>query len=176
MLSLLSTQYKSAQKHELEASLIELFNGERRNSINSEESSAKSDTTNPIAYAIPTFQMPQSFLGRPLNFHSDATITRHLLESALEHDSSASVRLSSAYLNLTPSLLSVLTKFGRNSTIKSIDDEPCNNDLDSNHGFACILTAGTISHGFAPKKEGASKQSAGIVSSTNKIDNATLML
>lgn len=163
MLSLVSTQYKSAQKQELEASLIDLFNGERIDCINSEEWSEKSDTINPIAYAIPTFQMPQSFLGRPPNFHSDAAITRDLLESALEHDSSSSVRLSSAYLNLTPSLLSVLTKFGRNATTNDIDNEPCDNDLNSNHGFACILTAGTISHGFAPKKESTSKQSTGIV-------------
>ncbi|KAL3791076.1 hypothetical protein HJC23_012061 [Cyclotella cryptica] len=163
MLSLLAAQYTSTKKQELEASLMELFNGERRGSADLEELDAKS-VTNPIAYAIPTFQMPQSFLGRPLNFPSDSTITRQFMETALEHDSSASVRLSSAYLNLTPSLLSILTKFGRNTTTKTIDNASRHHDLDpSHHGFAYILTAGTTSHGFAPKRGSASKQSTGIV-------------
>jgi phosphatidylserine/phosphatidylglycerophosphate/cardiolipin synthase-like enzyme len=101
---------------------MKLFDG-------SKHSNESNDSKDTIAYAIPTFQMPNSFLQRPLNLPSDTKMTRELLLTASKYDQSASVRLSSAYLNLTPRLLSALTTFGA----------------------PYILTAGMISHGFAPK-------------------------
>jgi CDP-diacylglycerol--glycerol-3-phosphate 3-phosphatidyltransferase len=136
------------RKLELEESLAQLFNGERIDHVQSEMDQNRTPPT--VAYAIPTFQIPESFLGRPLRFYSDVQSTRNLLHSALAHDSSLSVRLSSAYLNLTPSLLSILTQFGK-----------CNEDAIASNGSVYLLTAGSKSHGFAPKKQ--SNQSSGIV-------------
>ncbi|EED91064.1 hypothetical protein THAPSDRAFT_262734, partial [Thalassiosira pseudonana CCMP1335] len=117
-----SSQDEQCRKEQLESSLMKLFDG-------SKHSNESNDSKDTIAYAIPTFQMPNSFLQRPLNLPSDTKMTRELLLTASKYDQSASVRLSSAYLNLTPRLLSALTTFGA----------------------PYILTAGMISHGFAPK-------------------------
>jgi len=88
--------------------------------------------TKPVAYATPTFQMPTSFLNRPLQFQSDNAATRNLLISSLKRAPSASIRLSSAYLNLTPNMLSSLSVYGKNNDV----------------GAPYILTAGAMSHGF----------------------------
>ena len=136
-------------KHQLEESLMQLYNGESYDNTNVEENQ---NDESPVAYAVPTFQMPESFLNRPLRFRSDVQTTCSLLQSTLDDETSLSVRLSSAYLNLTPSLLSILSQFGRQ-----------NHDRNTNNGSAYLLTAGAISHGFAPKKGKGQKQSAGII-------------
>ena len=160
--ALFSSTNDVSKKRELEASLMELFNAERYGGA---AKTSANNETKPVAYAIPTFQMPESFLGRPLQFHSDAQITRNLIQSALEHDSSVSVRLSSAYLNLTPTLQSILTNFGMHKS-NQLDCKTINGNNEQANGSAYILTAGTISHGFAPKKGSNDKRSTGIV---NKI-------
>eukprot|EP00548_Thalassiothrix_antarctica_P008973 CAMPEP_0194136340 /NCGR_PEP_ID=MMETSP0152-20130528/6368_1 /TAXON_ID=1049557 /ORGANISM="Thalassiothrix antarctica, Strain L6-D1" /LENGTH=402 /DNA_ID=CAMNT_0038832955 /DNA_START=52 /DNA_END=1257 /DNA_ORIENTATION=- len=76
-----------------------------------------------VAYAIPTFQHPTL----PLPFPSDKEQLRNLFEITTEEG--CSVKLASAYLNPTPWMISYLLKH------KSCD----------------VLTAGPISHGFAPK-------------------------
>jgi CDP-diacylglycerol--glycerol-3-phosphate 3-phosphatidyltransferase len=151
---LFSSRGDVGRKLQLEESLVQLFNGERFGNVQSEQN--QNVTPPAVAYAIPTFQMPESFLGRPLRFHSDVTMTRNLLQSALDDDTSLSVRLSSAYLNLTPCLLSILTKFGKS-----------NEDAIASNGHVYLLTAGSKSHGFAPKKQ--SKQRSGIL---NKIKDS----
>ena len=156
---------EAARKLELEASLVRLFNGNNRDSISNSK-----HATNPVAYAVPTCQLPKSFLKRTLNFHSDATITRNLLRAALDHESSSSVRLSSAYLNLTPSLLSELQKFGRIVTDDKNDNSSCSD------GSVYILTAGTISHGFAPKRGTASKPNGFIDKIKDSIPDAFMTL
>eukprot|EP00956_Cyclotella_meneghiniana_P022367 scaffold42263_cov52-Cyclotella_meneghiniana.AAC.1 len=103
----------SVKKKELEQSLMELFSGEKIDSLDANKQTTSS--TEPVAYAIPTLQVPRSFLGRQMQLYSDAEATRHLIQAALDHDTSLSVRLSSAYLNLTPKLLSILTKFGKDT-------------------------------------------------------------
>jgi len=132
--SLLSIKDEMERKQKLEHSLINLFDGSNYN-YNMLKDNEREDEI--IAWAVPTFQMPTSVLGRAPKFPSDSEVTRCLLLSALNSDDSVSVRLSSAYLNLTPKLMSVLNMFGqrRNSV-----------------GNAYILTAGTISHGFASSK------------------------
>jgi len=150
--SLLPSDNVFTKKQLLEDSLIHLFNGERFDSTNTDNSPKA------VAYAVPTFQMPESFLGRQLRFPSDAHTTRNLLQSALDNETSLSVRLSSAYLNLTPNLLSTLRKFGKSKTDRLIDDAA----VDDNSSVY-ILTAGMISHGFA-KRQKTSKRSNGIVS------------
>ncbi|KAL7538300.1 hypothetical protein ACHAXR_008467 [Thalassiosira sp. AJA248-18] len=136
--SLFSLQDEKDRKEKLELSLMHLFDG--KNSSFELEEDVSDDQLNPtapiVAYAIPTFQMPTSFLGRSFRFQSDTEVTRNLLSSALNSEQSASVRLSSAYLNLTPKLLSVLSMYGGKGNTA---------------GPPYILTAGAISHGFAPK-------------------------
>ena len=79
------------------------------------------------AYVVPTFQPPKSW--KDLPFRSDAQhIDSFLRQTALE--SNCSIRLASAYLNPTPSLMSALAH---------------------NHGDVTFLTASPSSHGFSPK-------------------------
>ena len=146
--SFFSLKDETARKEKLETSLMKLFGGNAQ-SHELEDGSDENNHSSTVAYAIPTFQMPTSFLGRPFRFHSDSGVTRNLLLSALDSEQSISVRLSSAYLNLTPKLLSVLTMYGK----------------EKGKGAPYILTAGAISHGFAPKKTDISKktQPTGIV-------------
>ena len=131
--SLFSLEDERDRKQKLESSLMQLFDGK-----NHDNSTSACDNNKAVAYAIPTFQMPTSFLGRPFRIISDVEVTRNLLLSALQHSdqcSSVRIRLSSAYLNLTHNLMSVLTKYG----------------MKKNAGAPYILTAGAISHGFASK-------------------------
>ena len=91
-----------------------------------------------VAYAVPTFQAPKGFFDHSSSkpsFLSDTEVTNNLLRSALEEDPTAIIRLSSAYLNPTNTFLRVLSDF------EHID----------------FLTAGRISHGFAPKKKAGNK-------------------
>lgn len=133
----------NTRKQQLESSLTRLF-VDKAQTILSE--SSNHGTSDPIAYAIPTFQIPNSFLGR-LQFQSDIDASRSLLLAAIESEQNMSVRLSSAYLNLTPRLTSLLTMFG-----------------NKRGGAPYVLTAGSMSHGFAPKKKTQSPQNnVGIV-------------
>lgn len=102
--------------------------------------------SSPVAYAIPTLQLPSSFPEMPFQFQSDTDATANLLSTAVESGQNVSVRLSSAYLNLTTRLSSILTMFG-----------------NKRGGAPYVLTAGAISHGFAPKENQISKQNAGII-------------
>jgi CDP-diacylglycerol--glycerol-3-phosphate 3-phosphatidyltransferase len=139
---LLSTQHRNSavKKQQLESSLTRLFVDETQTILPPDSS--------PVAYAIPTFQMPTSFLGRPfLQFQSDTDATRNLMLAAVDSDQNLSVRLSSAYLNLTTRLRSVLTMFGNNQR----------------GGAPYVLTAGAMSHGFAPKKNNKSTKTNGLV-------------
>lgn len=138
--SLLSTQNNDGtRKQQLESSLTRLFVDETQAAI--PDSCNDRASQDHIAYAIPTFQVPNSFLGRPFQFQSDNDACRDLLLAAVESDQDMSVRLSSAYLNLTPRLRSILTLFG-----------------NKRGGAPYVLTAGAMSHGFAPKKQTKANQ------------------
>ena len=107
-----------------------------------------------VAWAIPTIQIPAAFTGNPACVPSDAEVTRNLLSLALgSGKSSASMRLSSAYLNLTREMTSILSMYGRTGN---------NGDVGSSSSSSSpyILTAGAASHGFAPKV-GSSSSSRG---------------
>ncbi len=139
--SLLSTENNDGtKKQQLESSLTRLFIDEAQTIL--PDSCSHHASQDHVAYAIPTFQMPNSFLGRPFQFQSDSDACRDLLLAAIESEQQMSVRLSSAYLNLTPRLRSILTMFGNNKR----------------GGAPYVLTAGAMSHGFAPKKQAKSTQ------------------
>ncbi|KAL7465404.1 hypothetical protein ACHAXS_005725 [Conticribra weissflogii] len=122
--SIFETKNEEDRKRTLEQSLKQLFY-EGNNIIEHEY-----DRT-VVAYAIPTFQVSNRFFrGRSLPFPSDQEATYSLIRTVVENDPSASIRLSSAYLNLTRNMLSALTTLG----------------------VPFILTAGLTSHGFAPKE------------------------
>lgn len=86
------------------------------------QSTYKTDE-NVVAYAIPTFQHPNLMLP----FTSDVDQIRNLLDATAKER--CSVKLASAYLNPTQTFISCLQK-----------QHTCE-----------LLTAGPISHGFAPK-------------------------
>mmetsp|Transcript_1670 Transcript_1670/g.2538 ORF Transcript_1670/g.2538 Transcript_1670/m.2538 type:complete len:434 (-) Transcript_1670:39-1340(-) len=86
------------------------------------QSTDKTDE-NVVAYAIPTFQHPNL----RLPFTSDVDQIRNLLDATAKEG--CSVKLASAYLNPTQAFISCLQK-----------QHSCE-----------LLTAGPISHGFAPK-------------------------
>lgn len=100
---------------------------------------SSNDSNKTVAVVVPTFQAPDSFFSgskTQRQFLMDTEVTNSLLQTACkEEDPSAIVRISSAYLNPTDSLLKVLADF---ETIE-------------------FLTAGRISHGFAPKKKAGNK-------------------
>src|SRR5210317_96480 len=77
--SSLLTQHRNStmKKQQLESSLTRLFVDETQTILPPDSS--------PVAYAIPTFQMPTSFLGRPfLQFQSDTDATRNLMLAAVD--------------------------------------------------------------------------------------------
>mmetsp|Transcript_3272 Transcript_3272/g.4753 ORF Transcript_3272/g.4753 Transcript_3272/m.4753 type:complete len:487 (-) Transcript_3272:142-1602(-) len=149
------------KKHELLGSLSNLLDGSNDDALVKRE---HVDENEVIAYAIPTVQIPTSLCPAsshtPTNvaqqqreveeneekvfpFPLDTTVTKNLLLAALECDpKNASVRLSSAYLNPTMSLMSVLKMFGSER-----------GDVDGVGGAAYLLTAGPKSHGFASKTD-----------------------
>jgi len=146
--SWISSRDEKDRKEKLEHSLMRLFDG----NSHFQELTDGENNEDVIAYAIPTLQVPTSFADRPICIPSDTEVTQNLLITSLDcnEENSASVRLSSAYLNLTQKLLSVLTTYGRTTTNAG--------------GAPYILTAGPISHGFAPKKGGVSmRRKASIV-------------
>ena len=91
-----------------------------------------------VAFAVPTFQAPTGFFrsfrkDESLLFPLDTEVTRNLLQAVLHEDPSSEVRMASAYFNPTDSLMSVLRKF------------------EVGPRSAHLVTAGPVSHGFAPK-------------------------
>lgn len=91
-----------------------------------------------VAVVVPTFQAPDSFFSDSKvkrRFLLDTEISKALLQTAFAEDSSSIVRLSSAYLNPTDAFLHLLADF------QNVE----------------FLTAGRISHGFAPKKKAGNK-------------------
>ncbi|KAG7353117.1 D-lactate dehydrogenase [Nitzschia inconspicua] len=87
-----------------------------------------------VAVGIPTFFAPPSFFGdSELRFVSDKEATLSLLEEGAKHPNT--LQLSSAYLNPTSDMMSVLKKFKKTQ----------------------LLTAGRVSHGFRPKKKAGNK-------------------
>lgn len=138
--SLLSTlNNEKTRKQQLESSLTRLFI-DKKQTMSPDSCRDHNVPEDHVAYVIPTFQMPNSFLGRPFQFKSDTDACRDLLLAAVESEQNMSVRLSSAYLNLTPRLRAILTLFG-----------------NKRGGAPYVLTAGAVSHGFAPKKQTQSK-------------------
>jgi len=96
--------------------------------------------TQVVAYAVPTIQIPD--LNHILPFPTDSqTLHRLLAEFASishNHNLRPSIRLSSAYLNPTQQLIEVLETYNRMSDVPSV----------------YLISAGTKSHGFAPRKGG----------------------
>ena len=109
----------------------------------------QSDISDVVAYAVPTFQAP--FLVG-VNFPSDVQVVENLLQAAATKSTSscptnknddhtvATLRLASAYLNPTDRLQSIMAQFR----------------------YQYWLTAGRVSHGFAPRKSGKNKSRAWI--------------
>ena len=133
------------------------MHGNANTQVKGAEDKEEEDDDAIVAYAVPTFQAPGGFFPNRLSFPSDTTVIQKWLQVALQQDSSSTIRLSSAYLNPTPSLLSVLTQFGYyndlNQARQEKDDEADKEySTRTNGGKAILLTAGTTSHGFAPKK------------------------
>jgi len=136
------------------------------NNNNNKEEDQEEGQDSIVAYAIPTFQAPKGFFKdyhfeKSLSFPSDTKIIHQLLSVAAAQQqnksSTTSVRLSSAYLNPTPKLLSILTQFG--STLYGRKQDHVGVQGDRNQDFTpnlggkvILLTAGSTSHGFAPKK------------------------
>ena len=102
---------EEARKRELELSLTRIFDGGRGRSHHPDPGDGNDGV---VAWAIPTIQIPAAFARNPACVPSDAEVTRNLLSSALgSGESSASVRLSSTYLNLTREMTSILSMYGR---------------------------------------------------------------
>ena len=140
-------------KRELIESLSILFDGSTENvhNCNADQSSRKNENKNKIsskniiAYAIPTLQLPKSFQAAPLPCVSDVNLLTDLLQT-LTHEikEQLSIRLSSAYLNPTPTLINALQRFSSNKR----NGKEKNKDMHQ----IFLLSAGQMSHGFAPKK------------------------
>ncbi|KAL3777363.1 hypothetical protein ACHAW5_002640 [Stephanodiscus triporus] len=133
----ISSQDEKARKRELELSLACMFNG--RDQGHDPEGSNRL-----VEWAIPTIQIPTNFIS-PVGVPSAMEVTRNMLSLAPGSKQSASVRLSSAYLNLTHKLLSVLTMYGKRNDVRA----------------TYILTTGIVSHGFASKKGESRRTKAG---------------
>lgn len=104
------------------------------------------DATNVVAYAVPTLQLPKTFLSTPFPFLCDTHLLQHVIFTAMrEFKEHASIRISSAYLNPTFSLMETLKAFGR----RSLHKLP-NLSVETTSIF--LLSAGPLSHGFSPKK------------------------
>ncbi len=89
-------------------------------------------------WAIPNIQFQAAFAGGPVGVPSDAEVTRNLLSALERGGRSASVRLSSIYLNLTSEMTSILTMYGRTGS---------NGDVgSSSSSLPYILMAGAASH------------------------------
>jgi len=115
------------------------YNNSNKNTVNNKNTDILDDDNDEdddtVAIAIPTFQAPAFFFSdvtppARLLFPMDTQVTTHFLQAALHDDPAAKLCISSAYLNPTDSLLRVLSQYSN---------------------LQC-LTAGLISHGFAPKK------------------------
>jgi hypothetical protein len=90
-----------------------------------------------VVWAIPNIQFQAAFAGGPVGVPSDAEVTRNLLSALERGGRSASVRLSSIYLNLTSEMTSILTMYGWTGS---------NGDVGSSSSSPYILMAGAASH------------------------------
>ena len=144
---------RKTSREDLQTALTEIMTTTTSNEDSNAGYFCSSTGNDPIvAVAVPTFQAPKYFFHTATTFPFDTQIIFSLLETAASEaavsanqnkqksDSTAklNVRLSSAYLNPTNSMLQVLTQIMATTTVT----------LE-------FLTAGRISHGFAPKKKKA---------------------
>lgn len=149
LVSMFSTKDEEDRKQTLEQSLKQLFY--EGNKIMEHEYD-RTAPNNVVAHAIPTFQVSNRFFGgRSLPFPSDQEATYSLIRTSLENDPSASIRLSSAYLNLPRSMLSLLTMFGNRNILHNTPMHSIKSADVETFGVPYVLTAGLTSHGFAPK-------------------------
>jgi CDP-diacylglycerol--glycerol-3-phosphate 3-phosphatidyltransferase len=109
------------------------------------------DLADVAAFAIPTFQAPAGFYPKgKVPFLSDVEATRNLLAAALGDPSDHVVRVATAYLNPTKKFLNLLAEFSDTQ----------------------LLTAGRVSHGFAPKKKAGNKGKDWIPSVFDRLSTA----
>ena len=93
-----------------------------------------------IAYAVPTFQCPSSFLDTDtLPFPSDSHVLKNVVEFITEQQQqqqafNASIRMSTAYLNPTTNLMKLLKSFAT---------------LQMTNNSVYVLSAGPLIHGFS---------------------------
>ena len=151
---LTSRHNEKARKRKLELALMNLFHNANNQHVQQHHYVEEEENDKVVAWAIPTIQIPTKLLGS-INIPSDTKVTRNMLSLALLGNelSLASVRLCSAYLNLTDNLMSVLTNnHGGMTNSKNVRE-------------SYILTAGEMSHGFSPKRRGGTKhdKKSGIV-------------
>ena len=149
--TLTSRHDDKARKRKLELALMNLFHNAKNQQVQ-QHHDPEEENDEVVAWAIPTIQIPTKLLGS-MNIPSDTMVTRSMLSLALGNDLSlASVRLCSAYLNVTDNLMSVLTN---NHGMTNVN----------NARASYILTAGEVSHGFSPKRGGGTKndKKSGIV-------------
>jgi len=160
LLSMFSTKDEEDRKRTLEQSLKQFFYEGNKIMDHVYDSTAPN---NVVAHAIPTFQVSNRFFrGRSLPFPSDQEATFSLIRTVVKIDPSASIRLSSAYLNLTRSMLSLLTIFGNWKSLHHIPMDSIKRSDEETFGVPYVLTAGLTSHGFAPKG-GSRAQITGII-------------
>lgn len=137
---------KKNRKENMLQELSLLFENEK----NKEDALPDSDDF--LAYAIPTLQMPSNFSKEKIP-SPDTEIFANLCKTILnEHKHLASIRISSAYLNPTPTLLNVLKEFGMSFSSSDNTEKEGMSD-NTNSGSAFLMSAGPKSHGFAPKKK-----------------------
>ena len=89
----------------------------------------------PVAYAVPTFHAPPSYVRRFKMFRNDHRVLQSLLKEASNQQHPLECRIATAYLNPTDAFLRAL--------------EPLQQTT--------FLTAGRVSHGFKPKPKAGNK-------------------
>ncbi|GKZ00303.1 hypothetical protein MPSEU_000983200 [Mayamaea pseudoterrestris] len=93
----------------------------------------------PVAYAVPTFHAPPSYVRRYSMFRNDHQVLKGILQEAAHQQEQLriplSCRISTAYLNPTDAFLKLLSPLQR----------------------TIFLTAGRVSHGFKPKPKAGNK-------------------
>jgi hypothetical protein len=129
---------EGVNKELLSEALNRLFDG-TRSSLEMIENENLRSCNKSFAFAIPTLQPSEQYVTyNRLTFEQDINVTRDLLSAIWNLHSRSSVHLSSAYLNPTAFLMSVLEKFG--------------SQQQQHEGAAYLLSAAPTSHGFKPKK------------------------
>ena len=124
-----------------------------------------------VTYAVPTFQIPRKFLLTPSNnivkereldscplwpFPSDVEVIQSLLVTAILRNPNSKIKLSSAYLNPTSSLIAILKKYSTSEPELSMQvTQPFTrpNNQKQRKSSAYLITAGPSSHGFTMRKK-----------------------